>query len=97
MQYQYLLDILKKHSPHAAVTMDQVRLDFEEFYSGFQKNIQSVVEKTSIKDDIPAFWIRHPDIEARNCMLFFHGGGFTIGSTRDHMGLCSRLSHAAET
>ncbi len=96
-QYQYLLDIPKRHSPRASLSMDQVRLDFEDFYSRFQKNSKAVVEETSLNGDLPAFWIRHPDIEPRNCMFFFHGGGFTIGSTRDHLDLCSRLSHAAET
>ncbi len=97
MSHQRLLKILKTHSPQASASIDQVRLNFEDFYAAFQGDCPAVVEKTSLLGKVPAFRIHHPDIEPRNCMLFLHGGGFTIGSTRDHLGLCSRLSLAAAT
>ncbi len=96
MSYERLLEKLRKHSPRANATMDQVRLDFEDFYSSFQANCRADVEKIHLKKDIPAFWIRHPDIKTQNVILFLHGGGFTIGSTKDHLGLCSRLSHSTQ-
>jgi monoterpene epsilon-lactone hydrolase len=36
-----------------------------------------------------------PESREKGVILFFHGGGFTIGSTADHIGLCSRLASAA--
>lgn len=97
MKYRKLLKVLKTHSPHAASTMDQVRADFENFYIGFQKDTKAEVEETSLNENVPACWISHADIEPGNCLLFLHGGGFTIGSTKDHLGLCSRLSEATQT
>ena len=33
--------------------------------------------------------------DPENSDLFFHGGGFTIGSTEDHFDLCGKIAHAA--
>lgn len=36
-----------------------------------------------------------PSAEALPVLVYFHGGGFTIGSVASHDGLCRRLSHLA--
>ena len=36
-----------------------------------------------------------PQASARGVLVYFHGGGFTIGSVDTHDGLCRRLSHLA--
>lgn len=36
-----------------------------------------------------------PDAEAHGVLVYFHGGGFTVGSVQTHDGLCRRLSHLA--
>ena len=95
--YQDLLKMLRLHSPSPNASLAQVREDFEAFYSRFQCDAEARVEASPVNSELPAFWIRHADVEPRHCMLFLHGGGFTIGSTRDHTSLCTRLSQAAET
>ena len=97
MAYKDLLETLRTHSPSPDASMEKVREDFEAFYSSFQTDVTATMEASPLSSELPAFWIRHADIKGQHCMLFLHGGGFTIGSTRDHVGLCSRLSQAAET
>lgn len=36
-----------------------------------------------------------PDDAVHGCLVYFHGGGFTVGSLDTHDGLCRRLSHLA--
>jgi acetyl esterase/lipase len=44
---------------------------------------------------IPAFRISAPGVSIDRVVLFFHGGGFTVGSTKDHLDLCEKISHSA--
>jgi len=65
MKYQNLLNTLKKHTPHAAGTMDHARLVFTEFYTSSQKDAKVEVEKTYLTADVPAYWITHLEIKPR--------------------------------
>lgn len=53
------------------------------------------VERVAVAGGIPAFWVTTPASRAFRTVLFFHGGGFTSGSTADHLDLCARLADAA--
>lgn len=61
---------------------------------GFRSGQDYRIEEFRI-NDIPSYWIEAPGAADDEVILFFHGGGFTIGSTRDHADLCARLSAAA--
>jgi monoterpene epsilon-lactone hydrolase len=54
------------------------------------------VENQNI-DDIPGFKICAENTKTDHIILFFHGGCFTIGSTKDHLDLCGKLSSSAGT
>src|SRR5690554_5314223 len=44
---------------------------------------------------VAAAWICAPDIDHQRVMVYFHGGGFQVGSIRSHFDLMYRLSCAA--
>lgn len=44
---------------------------------------------------IPAYRVTTSASRPDRTLLFFHGGGFTGGSTADHLDLCARLADAA--
>lgn len=44
---------------------------------------------------IPAYRLTTLASRSDRTLLFFHGGGFTAGSTADHLDLCARLADAA--
>ena len=89
-----ILKMLKEHTPATDKPMAEVRADFAEFYAQFQTT-PDLQARPAVGNKVPSFWIEAPETDFKAIILFFHGGGFTIGSTRDHLELCGRLSRAA--
>lgn len=46
-------------------------------------------------DGVPAEWVVAPHASTDRSILYFHGGGYVIGSVATHRGLAARLSRAA--
>ncbi len=44
---------------------------------------------------VPAEWIRAPGAQANRVMLYFHGGGYVVGSMRTHRTMLSHISRAS--
>ncbi|MBN1432554.1 MAG: alpha/beta hydrolase [Methanomicrobiaceae archaeon] len=89
------VNLLRGHSPGKNLPIETVRKDFSEFYLSYQDDQKPVTSTEIIRDDLQGTWINVPGCRHKSVILFFHGGGFTIGSTEDHIGLCSRLASAA--
>ncbi len=89
-----ILKILKENVPHKTASMEQLRSDFSEFYLRFQSAGDAALQSVAI-NGVPAFWVNIPGVSSDRVILFFHGGGFTLGSTRDHIGLCAALARAS--
>ena len=45
---------------------------------------------------IPAEWISAPEAKNENVILYFHGGGYVIGSINSHRELMSRISRSSK-
>lgn len=45
--------------------------------------------------DVPVAWIMAPGSDRRRVIVYFHGGGFRLGSIASHRGLMARLSAAS--
>ena len=43
----------------------------------------------------PAEWVEGPDADASRVLLYFHGGGYVIGSIATHRGLVARIARVA--
>jgi acetyl esterase/lipase len=54
-----------------------------------------ITERVEISKGVYGYWISVPESVTGHTILFFHGGGFTLGSTKDHLGLCIRIARAA--
>jgi acetyl esterase/lipase len=93
------LSIIRSHAPDVNKPLAAVRKDYSSFFSEMQEEIVEEgthsVEKVPIRDDLIGYWISVPESDPGYVVLFFHGGEFTRGSTRDHLGLCIRLARAA--
>ncbi|HUU75730.1 MAG TPA: alpha/beta hydrolase [Methanoregulaceae archaeon] len=90
------IDRLKGHAPLPGESPDMARDNFSAMYTGYQEKNLPEPEQVRIRDDLFAYWIRTPASKDRRVMLFFHGGGFSVGSTKDHLGLIAGLAHAAD-
>jgi acetyl esterase/lipase len=89
-----LLKTIRKESPLEAQSIEQAREDLEIFYSRFRSEQDISVETVPV-EHISAFWISTLNTAKDHVILFFHGGGFTVGSTNDHLDLCGKLSSSA--
>jgi len=74
----------------------QLRKDFEELYLQFSSKQNLKVEKQTI-EGIDSFKISADHVTEDHLILFFHGGNFIAGSTKDHLDLCGKLSSLSGT
>ena len=63
---------------------------FAQLYGDFQTEIVHRVCCTPVADR-PYTWVDPLDGRSSHVILFFHGGGYTMGSTNDHMQLIASL------
>jgi acetyl esterase/lipase len=89
-----ILNIIKEEHGQKAGTVREARERLEAFYFRFRSKLDIAVEPFLI-GHIPAFWISGPGASKDCTILFFHGGGFMVGSTNDHLDLCGKLSRSA--
>ena len=77
-----------------------MRQEYSAFYLEMQEEIISgggyQIERVTIAPGLSGTWVTLPGVSADRVILFFHGGGFTLGSTEDHLGMCIRLARAAK-
>ena len=92
--------LIRDHAPDPKAPLPATREDLSAFYKEMQEDIVNEgnhkIGKVKITDVVSGYWITLPDSIMDRVILFFHGGGFTLGSTEDHMGLCIRLARAAK-
>lgn len=89
-----ILAIINKKLSSSQSNIFQLRKDFEQLYLEFSSNQKLNVESQNIRD-IPVFKICAENARNDHIILFFHGGGFTTGSTKDHLDLCGKLSSSS--
>ncbi len=91
---QEVLTIINKKLSPSQSNVFQLRKDFEQLYLEFSSKQKLDVESQNI-GDISAFKICTENAQDDHIILFFHGGSFTMGSTKDHLDLCGKLSSAS--
>jgi acetyl esterase/lipase len=94
-----LLALLKENSPDPRMPITMVRQNFSAFYQDMQEETvgrgDHTTERVLLPGGVNAYWITLPESVQDRVILFFHGGGFTLGSTEDHLGLCIRLARTS--
>lgn len=92
-----LLSALKAGIPDPNKLPARAREELSALYVEFQEIEQPKLERVTIRDGLDGFWITVPESLPDRTILFLHGGGFTVGSTRDHMGICTNLARACRS
>jgi monoterpene epsilon-lactone hydrolase len=92
-----LLTIIKSHTSDSKKPISLVRQDFSAFYENMQndRGQYMITERVELSNGVYGYWITVPESETDCTILFFHGGDFRFGSTKDHLGLCIRIARAA--
>lgn len=74
-------------------TVAQMRQDWDELFGGVPVNAQiEAVDAGGVR----AEWVSAPGADAQRAILYFHGGGFQVGSVVSHRELMADLSAAAQ-
>ena len=89
-----VLNIIREENAHKSENIEEIRERLKSFYHRFRSKLKIIVEPIFI-GHIPAFWISSPGVSKDHTILFFHGGGFMVGSTDDHLDLCGKISRSA--
>ncbi|MEZ5471704.1 MAG: alpha/beta hydrolase [Marinicella sp.] len=64
---------------------------------GFNPLPKGITINKNNLDRCQAWWFNHKNTETNRVILYFHGGGFGIGSPRSHRDLCAHLAKYSET
>jgi acetyl esterase/lipase len=96
--HEDLLAIIRSHAPEPGRPLPVVRREVAAFYEDVQDDGGELpfLERVVISEGVQGFWISVPESAPECTVLFFHGGGFTVGSTKDHLGLIMRIARAAK-
>ncbi|MDD5174853.1 MAG: alpha/beta hydrolase [Sterolibacterium sp.] len=73
-------------------SVEQMRRDWDDLFWTDAVPAQCVPVSA---DGVEASWLDAPGADPRKVLLYFHGGGFQVGSIRSHRDLIVRLSAAA--
>ena len=93
-QAEEVLKTINKSISLSQGNIFQLRKDFEQLYLKFSSKQELNVKIQNVAD-IPGFKICAEHAQDDHVILFFHGGSFTTGSTKDHLDLCGKLSRAS--
>ena len=75
-------------------SITEIRAAFEKLFADSAPDIH--FEQVKLHT-LPACWVSAPHVNKNRVILFFHGGGFTIGSTHSHRDFLGRLSRACNS
>jgi monoterpene epsilon-lactone hydrolase len=94
-----ILALLKSNASDPRMPISTRRQDFSAFYDDMQEQEDEppATESVEITRGLQGYWIGGPEAVTDSAILFFHGGGFSFGSTNDYLGLCTRIMQAAHT
>jgi len=93
-----VLTLIKFHSSDQAKPLPAIRKDYSSFHLEMQGELGNymITERVELSKGVYGYWIDIPEAVLDCTILFFHGGGFNRGSTKDHMGLCLRIARIAQ-
>ena len=79
-----------------AVTLEQMRSGLDDLYASYAPVAGFNAEPVRA-GGVPAEWVRAPGVASDEVILYFHGGGFAVGSLRGSRHYAARLSAATRT
>src|SRR3712207_2505783 len=95
-QLQALIQQLRSQPiPAPGESIPEARARFEQMYGMFPFP-DDVRREPVTANGVPAEWIVAPGAAEDRVIIYFHGGGYCIGSINSHGRLVARLSRAAQ-
>ena len=85
-----LKQIFQERLDLSSTDLNEVAKSFSKLYNDYQADIVNRVTLQRVPNTTYT-WIDPPGGRSERVVLFFHGGGYTMGSTADHMQLIASL------
>jgi epsilon-lactone hydrolase len=76
-------------------TLAEMRKGWDDLFADVKPTVGAKSEKVDA-GGVKAEWITAPGASADRAILYFHGGGYVLGSIHSHRDMCERLSRAAQ-
>jgi len=76
-------------------TLQEMRKGWDDLFSDVVPSVGAKSEKVDA-GGVKAEWITAPGAAPDRVILYFHGGGYVLGSIHSHRDMCERLSRAAK-
>ena len=93
-QLDRVIEMMKTRSVGRSETVEDDRVSYEKFTSGFPLVEGTRCERVGV-GNVTAEWVTAPGVDENRVMLYLHGGGYLVGSTRTHRATLSRISQAS--
>ncbi|MGQ4807968.1 Monoterpene epsilon-lactone hydrolase [Candidatus Entotheonellaceae bacterium PAL068K] len=93
-QLDHVIGLIKARLANPRQTIDDDRLSYETMLSSMQLEADIRTERVGA-GGVPAAWICAPRVQDDQVVLYFHGGGYVIGSMRTHQVMLSHISRAS--
>ena len=77
-------------------TIEQIRAGWEKFAATFVP-AADLSFKPAVAQGVPVEWVTAPDSDSSRVVLYFHGGGYTIGSIASYRSYTGRLARATQS
>lgn len=78
------------------LTVDQLRAGFDAWAQGSMPVPDEVATETVDADGVSCIWTRMPGTSVDRTIIYFHGGGYVLGSAAAYCGFGAALSAAAD-
>ena len=88
-----VVQMMKERGASPAKTIEGSREQYEKFVSQFPVDADMTVERVNA-GGVAGEWVSVPGVSKDRVVVWLHGGGYVIGSTRTHRELSGRLSRA---
>jgi acetyl esterase/lipase len=89
-----VIGMIKARAQTVRKTTDEDRASYENMLASMPMADDIETERVGA-GGVPAEWIRAPGAQADRVMLYFHGGGYVVGSMRTHRTMLSHISRAS--
>jgi acetyl esterase/lipase len=89
-----VIGMIKARAQTVRKTTDEDRISYENMLASMPMADDIDTERVGA-GGVPAEWLRAPGAQADRVMLYFHGGGYVVGSMRTHRTMLSHISRAS--